>query len=677
MRPRFLFVIVSTLLLSAPFAVAQNIDMERVEADQEFRRGVQSFNGGYYSDAILSFTRSLSFKPDDPRYRTWLGRAYYFSGYEDAALAEWNAVVEAGSGSVLLDNLIEVTTVRRGIGPEMERLERFVETHVINGRRDGTVVFNQPVSIRPRPDGSVYVTSFGTHDVVLLDANGVVRRRLTGGLAGFDRPFDVLETAEGSLFVSEFGADRISRVRPDGSKVLTFGGRGIEDGRLIGPQYLAADAEGFVYVSDWGNRRVQKFTPDGEFVLSFGRRTPFFDGLQRPTGIAVHGEEVYVAESATGAIYVFDTSGNFLRAIRDVGLDRPESLTAFGDTGLVVSDGLNVKLVDTRFETVAILAALDGGSSRLTSAGVDANGNLVAVDIGANRVVYHSELAEVYTGYSVQIGRVNATAFPRVLVEFSVQTRAGAPIVGIERENVHVTEDGFNVENVELVYRGYGTEPTEIVIVVDRSSGAQNRREEIGRATEEIAQALGGAGRIRVVSAGTAPRLESDPGAPVSSHVQAASTAGAFSRSAAFDSAVRFATNELVRETSRRVVIFVAAAPLSDAAFDRVGLQETMQFLRVNGTVFSVVNVTSGAISPELEYLVAETGGVAADLFDPRGLAPQLGDVFSAPTGRYVVQYDSGRFPDFGRRFMPVELEVVLVRKSGRDEAGYFAPLEF
>jgi hypothetical protein len=40
------------------------------------------------------------------------------------------------------------------------------------------------------------------------------------------------------------------------------------------------------------------------------------------------------------------------------------------------------------------------------------------------------------------------------------------------------------------------------------------------------------------------------------------------------------------------------------------------------------------------------------------------------------MSYTSALPTDFGRAFLPVEVEAYLMNRSGRDETGYFAPLQ-
>ncbi|MBQ2481574.1 MAG: hypothetical protein II516_10035, partial [Treponema sp.] len=49
-------------------------------AADEFRRGVQSYYRGAYSEAILEFERALDYMPGENIILDWLGKAYYKAG---------------------------------------------------------------------------------------------------------------------------------------------------------------------------------------------------------------------------------------------------------------------------------------------------------------------------------------------------------------------------------------------------------------------------------------------------------------------------------------------------------------------------------------------------------------------------------------------------------------------
>ena len=82
---RSLFFGVLLLALAAGVG-AQGIDLDEITANEEFRWGVQALHDGKINEAITSLSRSLSFDSERSHTRYWLGRAYYYGGFEQSAL---------------------------------------------------------------------------------------------------------------------------------------------------------------------------------------------------------------------------------------------------------------------------------------------------------------------------------------------------------------------------------------------------------------------------------------------------------------------------------------------------------------------------------------------------------------------------------------------------------------
>ena len=107
------------ILLTCQQLSGQNIDLDAVKANDEFRWGVRAFHNGFYNKAILSLEKSLSLKPTLTLTRQWLGNALYKSGFEEAALKEWRYLIEAEGGNALLEHRLQILTFRRGLGREL------------------------------------------------------------------------------------------------------------------------------------------------------------------------------------------------------------------------------------------------------------------------------------------------------------------------------------------------------------------------------------------------------------------------------------------------------------------------------------------------------------------------------------------------------------------------------
>ena len=101
-------------------------------AEDEFRRGVQSFYRGNYNESVLEFEKALSFLPGENRILEWLGKAYYMSGIEGAALQQWNFAKDQGWGGLLLKNKIEIVGDRRITDTEYGFAQRYTEASLVH-----------------------------------------------------------------------------------------------------------------------------------------------------------------------------------------------------------------------------------------------------------------------------------------------------------------------------------------------------------------------------------------------------------------------------------------------------------------------------------------------------------------------------------------------------------------
>jgi DNA-binding beta-propeller fold protein YncE len=673
-----------SLLIMAAFVLVfsahgQTATQNQLSANDEFRWGVGALHDGKINEAIASLVRSLSFDSSRTLTRYWLGRAYYFGGFEDAALQEWNWIRDRGTRTAVLDSWIERVNLDRGLTPERLGSDivpgRYVTMSDIPGLQGELVLFQRPTMVRPRSDGYFYVVSYGTHSLLVMDPNGVRRQEIDGGLEGFGRPFDLLIRPDGSLLVTEFGADRIAVVSANGTKQRTFGSRAADEGGLLGPQFIAGD-EQFIYVTDHGNRRVARYTADGEFLFTFGRTAPGFTGLREPSGIAVDNGAVYVADRGRASIVVFDESGNYIREITSPAIESPEGISTYSPGRLLVSDGNRLYVVETATDRLFDLAEASS-SRRFMGAVRDANGNLLAADFASDSVLVLAASEELYTGLNVEVDFVNSDSHPTVFVAVTVSDRTGRPLLGLSEDNFRVTEDRFPTGPTELTYAGFRSGETSIAIVADRARNMVDDREAVRDGTAMVVDALDPDSRLWTVSAGEQPLVESEPGTgrlAVSS--AAAGSIGQYG-TGRLDTGIRLAGSRLATELGSRSIIVFSDGTLDTRAFDRYGITETAQFLVNNHVELSVIYTVRNGRSEELDYLAEVTGGESIFLYRPEGVVPLVERIQAEPSGRYVLSYQSVFDSDFGRRYIPLEVEAYVLERSGRDEAGYFGPLEF
>jgi DNA-binding beta-propeller fold protein YncE len=658
--------------------VTGGTDVNALSAAEEFRIGVQAYYRYAFNEGILSFERALSFRPGEPIILDWLGKAYYRSGLEDTALRQWrNAAMAYGWNSgqgMLLGSRIETVANRRFLLPVADDEIGYIEAGRYPGQYEDYVLYRQPTSVLACDDGSAWVVAYGSNEIVRIDVNGVIKDRKRGPINGFDRPYDLARGIGGRLYLSEYRGGRVSLLNSQGDWQSYIGSKGLGEGMFVGPQNLAVDEDGYLYVVDYGNQRISKFDPDGVFILSFGRKSSFFPGFISPTGIAAGNGRIYAADGAAKRIYMFDQNGSYLGVLAEEGLRGPESLRFLSDGRILAADTNRVLLIDPYSALVRELGTAGNERVRIVGADMDRNGNILAANFGADEVSVLTRFDDLASGLFVQIERVSVDQFPLVTVELRVEDRLRRPIVGLEGLNFLLSERGRTVSEQNFLSPAYRSNSADISILMERSPETLRLRDDLSAALRDINAALGSGGRtVSLVSAGVQPQRERLEG---SLDRAARGSESSYNARWRFDLGLRLAATDLLPAEKKRSVVYVGAGSLGDLAFEQYGLSELAAYMANNGIFFIAVIVGGGAAGEELVYLCKETGGQALALYRPQGIRDMIQDIAIKPSGLYSLSYRSLLPTDFGREYLPVEAEVYLMERSGRDSSGYFPPLE-
>lgn len=645
-------------------------------AAQEFRRGVQSYYRGTFNDAVMQFEKALGYMPNDSLVLEWLGKSYYHSGMEGTAVKSWSKAVQNGYGGLLLKNKIEIVQDRRTGAFRSDFNARYTEAGAFSGSYGEGMVFSGPVSVLPENDGTVWVLAYGSNELVKLNINGTVVSRVTGPMNGFDRPMDLIRLEDGTMLVTESAGNRLCVLDKKGKFIKYIGKKGRAVGNLVGPQYAAQDSRQNIYVSDYGNRRIAVFDRDGKGLFCFGADRDDFAGLKGPTGIAVVGENVYVADNIFGGIYEFDLAGNFQRIlVPEKTFQHPESIRVWNEY-LVVCDSNRVFSVDSGSGSVFENISAGNAPARLTCAVPDVNGNVVVSDVISNEVYVMSKMQELVGGLFVQIEKVNASKFPEVFVDVRVENRYRSAVVGLGENNFYITEQKRPVNKLKYLGSSSYSQVSDITLLIDRSQRSSEFGEQINAAVREIAASMKNRGTLKIVSASKIPALEYSGKPSGALKFDVAALKNPVSDEIPLDLALRLAANDLVNAEHKRAVVIISAGKVSLNAFEKYSLSETAAFLNNNHISVASVLLTQNACDEELDYIVSNTPGKEYYIFRPEGLSGIVGDLVDIPSGLYTFSYTSVLSTNFGEKYLPVEVEAYLLNRSGRDECGYFAPLQ-
>lgn len=658
-------------------------------AMESFRTGVESYNRGRYAESLLLFEKTVQLYPQDPLSLYWLGKAYYRLGMLSSAKARWNEAQLASGSSPFLESRIEqASSVLDRTGKTYP--DNYIKVKTLEGIYGKESIFLRPSWIEPLQDGSHWLVSHGTNQILKIDSNGQIRERITGGTGGFDRPFAMTILPDGKYFVSDFQSNRIFIMDNRGSLLKVIDGNSGPE-RLAGPQFICSDPDGFVYITDVGFSRVVKYNDEGSFVMTFGQKTPAFSGLKLPTGIAWHQGRVYVADSIYKCIFVFDPYGNYLGSLADGLLVRPEGIRST-ENGLLLADTSRILLLDPETEALTVLYKDEKQNARILSAAFDANGDLLAPDFDHSELSYLADATVRYSGLFVEILNVNSDRWPSVTMDLSVKDRFGNPLVGLGESNFYISETFRKMErrveggktvdyftdyilpasSQKFLGRLADSNECDVCIMVEASPFLSARRLEIRDLLEPLVLSFPDASQFSILAASAIPQPAVSGNLTVLSRALLAMNGEQNWR---LDAGVRLAAGQLFASSGRKSIIFIGSGQVNENLLQSYSLAELADLLLANNIVFNVILLGQDELSPVLDYLTQLSGGQIIRSTDPLGPGVLAKNLLASPSGIYRLSFTSQSDDGFGHNYLPFSVEVYLRDRSGKDSGASFAPL--
>lgn len=679
-RDRLLWVMILIAALT-PLVAGQSYDIQSIDAQREFADGVRSYHNGFYGEATLSFARTVAQENSSVLARLWLARTHYAAGFQGAALEQYRILLNDSPPLPYVRNRIETITSIGNDNLLLLREPQYILAKEINGQGDGRHIFSRPAGIAVDEDINLYVSSFASQEVLQLSVNGELRRNIWKNRYLFDRPYSVVVDDQ-SILISEFGKDRVVRFDRNGEQEIRFNRAGIH-GALSGPQYLAIDPERNMYVSDWGNQRIVKFNSNGNFIFQFSRknipRRPRF----APTGIVSHDEFLYIVNSINGTIIVSDKNGNYVRTIELKGTLRIEGLALFDAQRLLLAATEGIFIYNVSTEVLTRIAGT--AQNKITSLAIDKNDTIYATDFNKNRILMFSPVDAIYGGLTVHTLGVDSRAFPQVTVDVSVNNRFGKPILGLQPSNFSLRE-GAIVQNSRLLYRQSEETPLSIMLVVPVTDQTSDIAPQLQAFVTELSATLNENDQIGLVFSGDEAIRQAELGTPlvrirnyiteaIRNASNTADSAASPATERAFGAAVQLASSELFADGGKRAIVYIRDGATIDAPFARIDRQQLARALNTNAVTFVQIALDTHENPDDIAGFYTLTRARQTEYAQSNAVDTIVDELRGTHDGRYRLSYISTENSDFGRRYIPLSVEAALYQRSGRDEMGYYAPL--
>ena len=292
-----------------------------------------------------------------------------------------------------------------------------------------------PGKVIALPDGRLALSDSGHHRVLVVDRDGRVEAAVGTGDAGLaDGPSSEARFAHpqglafdpeaGLLFVADTGNHALREVSLDRDRVRTIAGtgdlgRGVPQGAVPAREIALRSPWDLVVAGEWllvamaGTHQVWAYSRLEETigVLAGSGRESIEDGpfpgatFAQPSGLALAGSRLYLADSETSAVRYLDLTKGEVRTLVGTGLfdfgdrDGPAAAAllqhpmgiAHGPAGLLVADTYNnkVKAVDEETGEVRTWFAAEGGVGLREPAGLCQlpDGRVVVADTNHHRLV--------------------------------------------------------------------------------------------------------------------------------------------------------------------------------------------------------------------------------------------------------------------------------------------------
>jgi len=668
----FLFLFVLTGVSSPHRIYSWGDDTASFEiAKKDFIRGLAFYNNMQYLAAVEFFRKAVSRYPDYQTAREYLARSYKLAGFSQAAMKEWSALYESNPQNAAVLAKIETLKYRESARRSSGLSGDLVFVKAYESRNYPRFVFSRPIDIAVDKAKNLYLTSFETGKLVILDSNGegdrVLKPSLSGRLYGIDVYRD-------RIAVSDFSGDQVLIMDREGRVLLKIGGPGSKEGSFHGPEGLAFDRDGNLYVADSGNCRVQKFNAGGGFILSMGRKGRYDGELENPSDVSLFGDDVFIVDSGNNRLARFDTSGNFIEYLLKGELDSPRGITGAQD-GVIIADEKKGYLYYTPSSGTKTWLSSWGDDNkkfaRPVASAMDREGYLYCLDHDRDSVYLFAPAKKLYTNLDVDITAVDTEQFPVIAFYLNVRDRRGDPVYGLKPSNFNIIEDSALISNHSVNYIKSQQQSASMVLCIDRSRENSGYHNDIPWVSEFIIKKMRRNDRLKVLNFNRDTWTGNDFDWSAR-RARKAISAREYRSGKNFGAALYNSLGDLAGKLNRRGIIVVSDGSVDDTSFSTYTVNNIIQYAREHFIPIHVISFREP--DPVLVKISSETGGSYCKASSVDSLRKIYDRIRGADENRYVLLYSTHKKSSLKGYWSDVKIEINHNSQKGVEWGGYFVP---
>jgi len=321
-------------------------------------------------------------------------RVRLFPAQDDYAVFDTTVIIRAGANDVLPDTLrLRYTGLPAvtGLNASYDTLKQLVTLHWDRPDTARVKGFNVYRAVADSMFPATPLNAAPVTDTFFVDSNGMQETQYLYKVVSVD--------STGTKAIA-YAATAPVRIASAFTLVRTIGGPGTGPGQFDKPMGLVVQG-GRIYVVEQGNRRVQVLDTAGNFIREFGARGAGMMGM--PREIAWYNDSLYVADCLGAcSLKVFDTAGNYARAIPYEGYDIADMAVKNSDTMYIVdNDRMNVTMIDKKG---TIIGTSDYAFNSPQKISLDGN-DLIVTDGSAGKAIWLAPGLSFDKGIPIKSGK--------------------------------------------------------------------------------------------------------------------------------------------------------------------------------------------------------------------------------------------------------------------------------